>query len=148
MHLAAGAPEQALPALRRAHHLWHDLQAPYEAARARVLLGRACRAMHDDEGAALELAAARQVFRQLGAHPDVVLVDALGGARPVDLPLSPREVEVLRLIAAGRTNRSIARELTLSEKTVHRHVSSILTKLGVGSRTAAAAYAYEHGLHR
>lgn len=147
VHLAAGGPAQALPALRQAHRLWADLDAPYEAARVRVLLGRACHAMNDDDGAALELATAREVFRRLGAHPDVALVDAIGGARTdVSCPLSPREAEVLRLVAAGRTNRSIAAELTLSEKTVHRHVSSILTKLGVGSRTAAAAYAYEHGM--
>jgi DNA-binding CsgD family transcriptional regulator len=145
VHLAEGEPERALPALRRAHRLWHDLGAPYEAARVRVLIGRACRALHDDDGAGLELAAARHVFAQLGAHPDVAAVDALTGDRTRS-PLSPRETEVLRLIAAGRSNRSIAGELFLSEKTVHRHVSSILTKLGVGSRTAAAAYAYAHGM--
>jgi ATP/maltotriose-dependent transcriptional regulator MalT len=145
VYLAEGEPERALPALRRAHRIWHDLEAPYEAARARVLVGRACRALHDDDAAALELAAARHVFTQLGAQPDVAAVDVLAGGR-ARCPLSPRESEVLRLIAAGRSNRSIAGELFLSEKTVHRHVSNILTKLGVGSRTAAAAYAYDHGL--
>jgi DNA-binding NarL/FixJ family response regulator len=145
VHLAAGEPERALPPLRRAHRLWHDLAAPYEAARVRVLIARACRALHDDDGAAAELAAARHVFARLGARPDVAAVDALVDG-PAGSPLSPRETEVLRLIAAGRSNRSIAGELFLSEKTVHRHVSSILTKLGVGSRTAAAAYAFEHGM--
>ena len=101
--------------------------------------------MRDDDGAALEWDAARRVFQQLGARPDVARVDALSGARPGgDAGLSPREVEVLGLIAAGRSNRSIAGELVLSERTVHRHVSNILAKLGVDSRTAAAAYAYDH----
>jgi DNA-binding CsgD family transcriptional regulator len=143
--LAEGGPDRALPALRRAHRLWHELRVPYDAARARVLLGQACRGMGDDDGAAQEWAAARRVFQQLGARPDVTRVDALSGARPGgDAGLSPREVEVLGLIAAGRSNRSIAGELVLSERTVHRHVSNILAKLGVDSRTAAAAYAHDH----
>jgi DNA-binding CsgD family transcriptional regulator len=148
VHLGGGTPDQALSPLRHAYQLWHDLEAPYEAARVRVLIGRACRAMQDEDGAKLELAAARHVFEQLGAHPDIVQVTALSGARATGSPstLSPREVEVLRLVATGNTNRSIAAELTLSEKTVHRHVSNIFTKLGVGSRTAAAAYAFEHGI--
>jgi len=148
VHFAEGRPDQALPALRRAHRLWHDLEAPYEAARVRVLIGQACRMKHDEGGASLELAAARQAFQLLGARPDLVHVNALAGdgTGGRGSGLSPREVEVLRLIAAGRTNRSIAAELVLSEKTVHRHVSNIFTKLGVGSRTAAAAFAYEHGI--
>ena len=96
----------------------------------------------------MELDAARQVFAKLGAVPDLTRVDAYTRKRPVAEPsgLSPREVEVLRLVAAGKTNQAIATELFLSEKTVERHVSNILTKLGVGSRTAAAAYAFEHGI--
>jgi DNA-binding CsgD family transcriptional regulator len=148
VRLGADEPDQALPSLRKAYQLWHDLEAPYEAARVRVLTGRACRAMQDEDGAELEWAAARQVFQQLGAHPDIVKVNALRGARTTGVrsALSPREIEVLRLVATGGTNRSIAAELTLSEKTVHRHLSNIFTKLGVGSRTAAAAYAFEHGI--
>jgi DNA-binding NarL/FixJ family response regulator len=104
--------------------------------------------MQDDDGARLELAAARHVFQQLGALPDVVEANDPGRTRPAGAcsSLSPREVDVLRLIAAGEPNRSIAARLALSEKTVHRHVSNIFTKLGVGSRTAAAAYAFEHGM--
>jgi DNA-binding NarL/FixJ family response regulator len=119
---------------------------PYEAACVRVRIGQVCQLMRDDDGAAREWAAARRVFQQLGARPDLARVDALSGDRPRGAAsgLSPREVEVLGLIAAGRSNRFIAAELVLSEKTVHRHVSNILTKLGVESRTAAAAYAYEH----
>lgn len=145
VRLAGGEPDRALPALRRAHRLWHDLKVPYEAARVRVHIGQACRLMQDADGAAGEWAAARRVFRQLGARPDVARVDALVDERKdaVDSRLSPRELEVLHLIAAGKSNRSIAAALVLSEKTVHRHVSNILTKLGVESRTAAAAHAFE-----
>ncbi len=148
VHLVQGDPHGALAPLRRAHQLWHDLEAPYEAARTRVLIARACHAMQDDDGARLELAAARHVFQQLGALPDVVEANDPGRTRPAGAcsSLSPREVDVLRLIAAGEPNRSIAARLALSEKTVHRHVSNIFTKLGVGSRTAAAANAFEHGM--
>ena len=150
VHLARGDPDRALPALRRACRLWHDLEAPYEAARVRVLIARACRLMQDDDGATLELTAARQAFHVLGARPDVLRADALVGDRSTAAPcgLSCREVEVLRLLAAGRSNRMIAAELVLSEKTVQRHVSNIFSKIEVGSRTAAAAYAFEHGLAR
>ena len=94
----------------------------------------------------LELAAARQAFEVLGARPDVIRTEALVRDHLIDVSwgLSRREVEVLRLITAGKSNRAIAAELVLSEKTVHRHASNIFTKLGVGSRTAAAAYAFEH----
>lgn len=148
VRLAEGRADQALPALRRAHGLWQDLEAPYEAARVRVLIGQACRAMQDDDGAALELATARHAFGLLGARPDVVHVNALTREEPggPGSGLSPREVEILRLVATGRTNRSIAAELVVSEKTVHRHMSNIFAKLGVGSRTAAAAFAFEHGI--
>ena len=148
--LARGDPDRALPALRRACRLWHDLEAPYEAARARVLIAQACRLMGDADGATLELTAARQAFHVLGARPDVIRADALVGDTSTAAPsgLSPREVEVLRLLAAGRSNRTIAAELVLSEKTVQRHVSNIFGKIDVSSRTAAAAYAFEHGLTR
>jgi DNA-binding CsgD family transcriptional regulator len=148
VHLADASPEAALPALRQAWHLWRDLDAPYEAARARVLVGMACRALHDEDTAAMELDAARQVFARVGAIPDLTHTDTLirrrqaGGA----VGLSPREIEVVRLIAAGKTNQAIAIELFLSEKTVERHVSNILAKLGVRSRTAAAVYAFDHGI--
>lgn len=146
--LAAGRPDAALPALRHAWRLWRDLDVPYEAARVRVLLGRACRALRDEDTAAMELDAARHAFRRLGAAPDLAVVEALLRT-PVpgeESGLSPREIEVLRLVAAGRTNHAIAAELVLSEKTVARHLSNIFTKLGVGSRTAAARYAFERGI--
>jgi DNA-binding CsgD family transcriptional regulator len=148
VHLADASPEAALPALRLAWRLWRDLDAPYEAARARVLVGVACRALGDEDTAAMELDAARQVFAQLGAVPDRAHTDMLIGKRRIgdEAGLSPREVEVLRLIAAGRTNREIADELFISDRTVARHVANIFAKLGVGSRTAAAAYAFAHGI--
>jgi DNA-binding CsgD family transcriptional regulator len=146
--LAAGNPHTALPTLRAAWRLSRDLDAPYEAACVRVLIGLACGALHDDDTAAMELDSARRIFRQLGAAPDLARLDTLRRANRVQDPsgLSPREIDVLRLIAAGKTNHAIAAELFLSEKTVARHVSNIFTKLGVNSRTACAAYAFEHGI--
>jgi len=144
--LAEGDARAALPALRRAWAAWQELDAPYEAGRVRVLVGLACRALRDEDTAALELDAARQVFAQLGAVPDRAAVDRHLRPLAAGSGLSAREVEVLRLVSAGRTNQAIAAELVLSERTVERHVSNILTKLGVGSRTAAAAYAFEHGI--
>jgi DNA-binding NarL/FixJ family response regulator len=143
--LAEGAAGPALAALREAGRLWRELDVPYEAARVRVLVALACRALGDERSAGLELDAARQVFERLGAGPDVARVRRLTGAAP-DSTLSPRELEVVRLVARGRSNHAIATELFLSEKTVARHISNIFGKLGVGSRTAAAAYAFEHGL--
>ncbi|HEU4421438.1 MAG TPA: response regulator transcription factor [Pilimelia sp.] len=148
VHLADGTPEAALPALRHAWRLWRDLDAPYEAACARVLVGAACRALHDEDTAAMEFDAARQVLAQLGAIPDLNRTNALTRKAAVrDVAgLSPRELEVLRLVAAGKTNQAIAAELFISDRTVARHVSNIFTKIGVGSRTAAAAYAFRHGI--
>jgi DNA-binding NarL/FixJ family response regulator len=148
VHLSEGSPQAALPALRRAWRLWQDLDAPYEAARVRVLVGQACRAVHDEDSAAMELDAARLVFEQLGAEPDLARLEAHAPTVPQGNAggLSPRELDVIRLVAAGRSNAAIAAELFLSEKTVARHLSNIFGKLGVGSRTAAAAYAYEHDL--
>ena len=151
VQLAAGDARGATGPLRRAFRVWQEVGAPYIAARIRVSMARACRALGDEEGAALELDAAREVFERLGAAPDVAAVEALRRPRPEkapgrDHPLTPRELEVLRAVAAGKTNKAIARELFLSEKTVDRHVSNIFAKLRVASRAAATAYAYEHEL--
>jgi DNA-binding NarL/FixJ family response regulator len=121
---------------------------PYEAARARVLIGLACRQLGDEETAEMELDAASWTFGQLGAVPDVVRAQSFSrraAAKPAG-GLTGRELEVLRLVATGKTNRSIAADLFLSEKTIARHVSNIFTKLGLSSRAAATAYAYEHDL--
>jgi DNA-binding CsgD family transcriptional regulator len=146
--LAEGDARAALPAARRAWSLWYGLDAPYEAARARVVVGGACRALGDEDAARMELDAARLAFTELAALPDVARVDALMEpvARPAGHGLTAREVEVLRLVATGRTNKAVAGELFLSEKTVARHLSNIFVKLGVPTRAAATAYAYEHGL--
>jgi DNA-binding CsgD family transcriptional regulator len=150
VELAEGNPESALAAARRAAQIWLDLDAPYEIARARVLIGTACATLGDDDGAALELDAAREVFERLSAGPELARVDALtrrgAGARNDTHGLTARELEVLRLVAAGKTNREIAATLVVSEHTVARHVQNILTKTGVSSRTAATAFAFEHGL--
>jgi DNA-binding CsgD family transcriptional regulator len=146
--LTQGDARAALVALRRAWRVWQELEAPYKAARVRVLVGLACRALGDDDTADLELEAAQGVFAQLGAAPDLARVDSLTRHVPsVDAHgVTPRELQVLRLVAAGKTNKAIAAELVLSERTVDRHVSNIFTKLSVSSRAAATAYAYEHQL--
>ena len=146
--IAEGHAHAALEPLRCAFGLWDRLDAPYETARVRVLIGHACRALGDDEAAALELEAAKSVFERLGARPALARLDAPNTpVRPVSRPLlTARELHVLRLISTGRTNKEIAEELTLSERTIDRHVTNILTKLDVRSRTAATAYAYDHKL--
>jgi DNA-binding NarL/FixJ family response regulator len=146
--LAEDDAQAALAALRSASQAWQRLRAPYEVARARVLIALACRALGDDDAAALELDAARAVFEELGAAPDLARVDSLAERAPTDDAhgLTPRELEVLRFVAAGETNKAIAAQLILSERTVDRHVSNIFAKLGVSSRAAATAYAYEHQL--
>ncbi len=147
VQLAAGDAGAAATALRRACQLWQQVEAPYDCARARVLLGLACRVLGDHDGAAWEFDAAGTAFSQLGAAPDLARLDTFTrGAPPRPHGLSPRELQVLRLVAAGRSNKAIAAELVLSERTVDRHVSNILAKLGVGSRSAATGYAHQHDL--
>jgi DNA-binding NarL/FixJ family response regulator len=145
LRLAEGDAPGALAPLRAAFETWRRLGAPYLAARVRVDLAEACRALGDLEGAELECRAARACFEKLGARHDLA---RLGGASAPPAPggLSARELEVLRLVAAGKTNKTIAAELSLSEKTVDRHVSNIFVKLDVSSRAAATAYAYQHKL--
>jgi DNA-binding NarL/FixJ family response regulator len=144
--LATGDAVRATTAARQAAAAWTRLSARHELARCRVVAGQAMRLLGDEESAVSELEAARKTFSELGAAPDERAVAALLGTDPAPGGLSPREVEVLRLVAAGRSNPQIAGELFLSEKTVARHLSNIFTKLGVGSRTAAAAFAYQHDL--
>ena len=146
VELATGDAAGALADLRRCVQIWNELEAPYEAARARVIVGVACRALGDEDAFSLELDAARAAFEELGAAPDVASVDALRGSGGETYGLSARELEVLRLVAAGKSNREIASALVISEHTVARHVQNILRKLGVASRTAAGAFAFEHGL--
>jgi ATP/maltotriose-dependent transcriptional regulator MalT len=145
-HLVRGEPAEALPCLRDAWRRWWQLDAPYDAARLRAHLAEALMAVGDAEAAAREVEAARAVFADLGAAGNLRELDGiLADAEPPG-GLSAREVEVLRCVCAGHTNRQIATALTISEKTVARHLSNIFVKLGVASRTEAAAYAFKHGL--
>ncbi|MFL5518254.1 MAG: LuxR C-terminal-related transcriptional regulator, partial [Gemmatimonadales bacterium] len=146
--LAGGDARAALIALRRACTAWRELEAPHGEARARVLVGLACRELGDADAGWMELDAARRTFEQLGAAPDIAMVKRLFRKAPARVPggLTPREVQVLGLVATGRTSRLVAGELGISEKTVARHLSNIYTKLGLSSRAAATAYAYQHDL--
>jgi DNA-binding CsgD family transcriptional regulator len=146
--LAEGDARSALRTLRVAGSTWRELDAPYETARVQVLIGLACSALGDPETSALELDGARKAFQQLGAKPDLERLDVLLRRPYGQAPggLTAREVQVLRLLASGKTNRAIAKELGLSEKTVARHASNTFTKIGVPSRAAATAYAYENHL--
>jgi DNA-binding CsgD family transcriptional regulator len=146
VELAAGEAQPALVALREALEGWQELDAPYEVARTRALVGEACRVLGDEEAAALELDAAREIFERLGAAPDLARIQARADSAGDAHGLSPRELEVLRLVAAGRSNREIAAELFISEHTVARHLQNIFAKLGLSSRTAATAFAFEHDL--
>ena len=142
--LATGSAPEALVPLRRAWKAWVELDAPYELAQTRLLLARACEAVGDHDGAELERASARTGFEQVGARGELRRLDPAPMAPPDGL--TSREVEVLVLVAKGHTNRAIAQELFISEKTVASHLSHVFTKLGLASRSAATAYAYERGL--
>lgn len=148
--LAAGDARAALTSLRRASTIWHEIDVPYEIGRVHLQIGIACRELGDEAGGRLELETARRLFGQLGATFDLARVETLlhaPAAGPKD-GLTAREMEVLRLIASGKTNRRIAADLRISEKTVARHVSNIFTKLDLSSRAAATAYAFQHNLVR
>ena len=139
--LAEGNVQSALVGLRRAQQAWIDLDAPYEVARTRVLLARVCSALGDADAAALEAESARGIFRALEAAPDLARLEPRD-----EHGLSRREIQVLRLVAAGKSNREIGTELVISEHTVARHVQNIYTKLHLSSRAAATAFAFEHDL--
>jgi DNA-binding CsgD family transcriptional regulator len=149
VELAEGDVVAALRSLRLAWHIWQQSGAPYPAARVRVHMALACRVLDDQDGFELEQAAARVVFARIGAAPSLAHLDSLSQNEPGNARmrgLTARELQVLRQVAAGKTNKSIAGELALSERTIDRHVGNIFDKLGVHSRTAAAAYAYQHRL--
>lgn len=146
--LAEGDVLGGLVSLRSAWDAWRALDAPYEAARVRVHIAQGCRALGDEESAALELAAAGTIFGKLGAVTEAKQILRLARRRPDagTHGLTGREMQVLRLLATGKTNHAIAADLVLADKTVDRHVTNIFAKLGVSSRAAATAYAYEHRL--
>jgi ATP/maltotriose-dependent transcriptional regulator MalT len=148
LRLAEGDAAGACAALRRASTAWHELGVPYEAARVRLRLADACRQLGDHDTATMELDAARRVFEQLGAAPDLTRVPQLAEPREAEPAggLTSREIEVLRLLATGATNREIADALVISEHTARRHLQNIFAKIDVSSRAAATAFAYEHDL--
>jgi ATP/maltotriose-dependent transcriptional regulator MalT len=148
VELGGGDAQAALAALRAALQRWQELDAPYERARTRELVGVACHAVGDEDSGRLELEAAREAFAQLRAAPDLARVtERLGSTVVAGGPgLTQRELQVLELVASGKTNRAIAADLVISEKTVARHMSNIFAKLGLSTRAAATAYAYEHDL--
>jgi DNA-binding CsgD family transcriptional regulator len=145
--LGEGNQKAALAEFHRSWKIWCDLDAPYEAARTRVWMSHACVQMNDCDSAKLELELAREVFERLGAKPDLLHTNFVqakpGGSQS---SLTAREIEVLKLVASGKTNRAIAAALKISEKTVARHVSNIFNKLNLSSRAAATAFAYQHKL--
>ena len=146
--LGSGRAQVSLAPLRRAAKLWQLLEAPYETGRSRELVGLACRDLGDEDGARLELEAAREIYTRLGAATDLARIETPGrldgGAESHGL--TKRELEVLRRLSAGETNKEIAAALVVSVRTVDRHVSNLYAKLGVSSRAAATSYAHAHGL--
>jgi DNA-binding NarL/FixJ family response regulator len=148
VRLGEGEARSALTSLRQALAIWRELQAPYAAARVTVLIGQACRALADTDGARMECEAAATAFRSLGAARDLARMDSIATSGTLDSAacLTAREVDVLRLVARGKTNRTIAQDLDISEKTVARHIANIFTKLDLSTRAAATAYAFIHRL--
>jgi DNA-binding CsgD family transcriptional regulator len=146
VRLAEGDAAGSVSSLRFAVTTWQTIGAPYEVALARVLLAKATRAVGDEQGARLELEVAHSVFHRLGASGDVRRTEQMLGATEADRGLTARELEVLRLVARGMTNREIAAELVISEHTVARHLNNIFAKLDVATRAAATAYAFTHGV--
>ena len=146
--LLEGDARAALDTLRRAWLTWQELEAPYEAARVRILVGLACRNLGDQNSAEMEFDAARWVFQQLGAVSDIARAEELSRKTATRAAggLTAREVQVLALAATGKTNQEIAASLVISEHTVRRHLQNIFAKIGVSSRAAATAYAYQHDL--
>ena len=145
--LVEGDAASALAAARHAWGAWQELGAPYDAARARVLIAQACAVLGDEDMAALELNGARDAFFRLGAAPDLTRLDSMmrkHGRR--DHGLTARELEVLRLVARGNSNREIASSLVISERTVARHMRNLFAKLRVSSRASASVFAAEHDL--
>jgi DNA-binding CsgD family transcriptional regulator/tetratricopeptide (TPR) repeat protein len=148
VHLAEGDARGALLALRHASQVWQELGAPRETARTRVLVGQACAGLGDLDTAALEWEAARECFAELGAAPELARVESLVHP-PADRDihgLTARELQILRVLATGKSNREIAAALVISDHTVRRHIQNIFAKLGVSSRAAATAFAFRHGL--
>src|SRR5262249_37722738 len=152
---AAADYDRAKSCFQDAIDLWTRSGAPFEAALARVGLAQSLLALGRKQAAEQEAREAAAALRQLGALPAATHAAALAreiaalpraqsDTVPAVLDLTPRELEVLRLIAAGKSNQEIARELVLSVRTVERHISNIYSKAGASgtaARAAATAYA-------
>ena len=132
--------------LRSAVVQWSELGVPYEIATARMLLGQAHHIAGDETAAAASFAAARELFDELGVRVEASVPPTPPPADGLPAGLTEREAEVLRLVAAGHTNKEIAATLFLSDKTVARHLSNIFTKIDVSTRAAATAFAFERGI--
>ena len=147
LHLAEGDVSAACGTLRRALARWQALDVPYEVGTTHVLLGAASREAGDEDSAIACFRAAAGGFERLGAAADARELELRRrGIAVMPGGLTTRECEVLRLVASGASNKEIAAELVLSGKTVSRHLSNIFTKIGVASRSAATAYAFENGI--
>jgi len=149
LRLAQGDIAGASTSLRQAWEIWRDLEMPYEEAQTCLLVAAVCEKRGDEDGRRLELETARRLFTQLAAEHCLARIaeqSERASSHQRIGSLSAREAQVLRLLAAGKTNRAIARELFISEKTVARHVSNIFDKLGVSGRTGATAWAFQHNL--
>jgi DNA-binding NarL/FixJ family response regulator len=146
--LAEGNAPDALASFATVWEYWSALEVPYEIARLRLLIAQACKQAGDEHTASLELETAKRAFEQLGAAHELNRFDVSSSSTPAETPgrLSPRELEILSLVARGKTNREIGSELVISERTVARHMSNIFSKLDVTSRTAASAFAFENNL--
>jgi ATP/maltotriose-dependent transcriptional regulator MalT len=147
--LAQGDITGASTSLHQAWEIWRDLEMPYEEAQTCLLVAAVCEKRGDEDGRRLELETARRLFTQLAAEPFLARIAEQSQRASSNQrmgSLSEREAQVLRLLAAGKTNRAIADELFISDKTVARHVSNIFDKLGVSSRTGATAWAFQHNL--
>jgi len=145
--LAEGQAQSALAPARRAWTIWQRLDVPFEAARSRILVGSASRQVGDLDTAEVELRAARSALERLNAVTELKALATHAPPKSEETSvLTPRELEVLRLVATGKSNRTIAAELVLSDKTVARHIANIFAKLDLSSRSAATAYAFQHQL--
>ncbi|MFV2143885.1 helix-turn-helix domain-containing protein [Isoptericola sp. G70] len=143
---AYGHHPAALPVLREARDRWQQIDAPREVARTRVEIARSLEALGDGDTAREEYELAATTFAELGAGRELQHLVAQRRRRRAPEELSPRETEVLAVVAEGGTNRDVGAHLHISERTVARHLANTYLKLGVSSRTAAVAWARDHGV--